>query len=112
MSGTDHLAPYLRLVALAETECALAQAGQFDQLDQLHAEWQALLRGLPLTPPAGAEPALRRALSLSQQAAGQLAASCAEVQRELGTVEHTRTVGRAYAPSAALPAARAIDTAA
>lgn len=112
MNRAEQLAPYQRLVELAETECALAQAGQFDQLDQLQAEWQELLSSLPRMPPAGAEPSLQRALVLSQQAAAQLIKACAEVQRELGSVEHTRAVGRAYTPPTATPAARSIDTAA
>lgn len=105
------LAPYQRLVELAETEVALVQAGHFDELGRLQADW-AETRGLLRTPPpVAAEPLLRRALALSAQAEADLKAGMAEIQRELGQVGHTRTVGRAYA-GAPTPQRSAIDTAA
>lgn len=105
------LAPYRRLVEIAETECALVQAGHYDELGRLQADW-AETRGLLRTPPpVTAEPLLRRALALSAQAEAELRAGMDEIQRELGQVGRTRTVGRAYAGAPA-PQRGAIDTAA
>lgn len=112
MQATDSLAPYRRLVELAETECAIVQAGHMDELAALHAEWDIARRLLPAAPPRAAEPLLRRALTLASQSELGLQAHRVRLQRELGEVDHSRAVGRAYAPASAAGAVRSIDTAA
>lgn len=105
------LTPYHRLVELAETECALVQAGHFDELGRIQADWAEARGLLPSPPPVAAEPLLRRALALSAQAETELRSGMTEIQRELGQVGKSRTVGRAYAGAPAAPRA-SIDTAA
>ncbi|MBJ7470435.1 MAG: hypothetical protein JHD16_04005 [Solirubrobacteraceae bacterium] len=112
MLQLDALTPYRRLVDLAETECALVQAGHFDELGRLQAEWAEARGLLPSKPPIGAEPLLRRALALAAQSEAELRAGMAEIQRELGQVGRSRSVGRAYSPAAGGPVQGRIDTAA
>lgn len=112
MLTADPLAPYRRLVELAETECALVQAGHLDELNGLQAEWDATRRLLPAVPPRAAGPLLTRALTLASQSELGLQAHRVRLQRELGEVDHSRAVGRAYAPASAAGAVRSIDTAA
>lgn len=112
MLPADHLAPYRRLVEIAETEIALIQAGHYDEAMRLTADWAEARGLLPSKPPREAEPLLRRALALTAQTDQSLKAGMAELQREMGSVGQTRTVGRAYSPSAAAPPASRIDTAA
>ena len=108
----DALTPYRHLVQLAETECALVQAGHLDELDRVQAEWAEARGLLPSRPPRDAAPLLRRALALAAQSERDLARGMTEIQRELGQVGQTRTVGRAYAPAASAPPTSRIDYAA
>ncbi len=96
MPGGDHLTPYRRLVELAETECALLQAGHVDELDALQIEWSTLMADLPPTPPVDAGDLLRRAIALSAQTERDLRTGMTELQREMGEAGRTRAVGRAY----------------
>ena len=68
-AAVQRLADYQALVDLAECECALVQAGRVDELPELQAEWRSRLAVLEQPPPDGAEPLLRRALSVSEQSA-------------------------------------------
>ena len=111
-AAADPLAAYHRLVELAETECALSQAGHADELTALQVEWADAMDALPAVPLAGAKPLLRRALALSAQAQLALTAGMSELQRELGQAGRSRAVGRAYTPAASGPAASSIDMAA
>ncbi len=111
MFAPDALTPYRRLVELAETECALVQAGHFDELGRVQADWAEARGLLPRRPPVGAEPLLRRALALAAQTELDLRSGMTEIQRELGQVGQSRTLGRAYAPTSA-PLRGRIDTAA
>ena len=112
MLSPDALTPYRRLVELAETECALVQAGHYDELGRVQADWAEARGLLPSRPPIGAEPLLRRALALAAQTEADLRSGMTEIQRELGQVGRSRSVGRAYAPAAAAPPQGRIDTAA
>lgn len=112
MLPPDALTPYRRLVELAETECALVQAGHYDELGTVQAEWAEARGLLPSRPPVEAEPLLRRALALAAQSETELRSGMAELQKELGDVGRSRTVGRAYAPAASAPPASRVNYAA
>ncbi len=112
MHQPDALTPYRRLVELAETECALVQAGHLDELGRVQADWAEARGLLPTRPPVGAEPLLRRAMALTAQTEADLRSGMLLIQRELGDVGRSRTVGRAYAPAPSAPPAARIDTAA
>ena len=96
MMDPAHLAPYYRLVELAETECALLSAGRIDEVDALQLEWSILMGELPATPPPEAADLLRRAIALSAQAERDLRSGMVDLQREMGEAGRTRAVGRAY----------------
>ncbi|MDO9353735.1 MAG: hypothetical protein Q7T55_08565 [Solirubrobacteraceae bacterium] len=119
MQVVDHLTPYRRLVELAETECALLQAGHLDEVEVLQFEWADLMGTLPAVPPRDAGDLLRRAVALSAQAQQDYRSVMADLQREMGEAGRTRAVGRAYGGGsyggsayAAPGAAGRIDTAA
>lgn len=112
MPPTDHLAPYRRLVEIAETEIALLQAGHYDEVTRLSAEWAEARGLLPSKPPRDAEPLLRRALALTAQYDAGVRNGMLEIQRELGQVGQSRSLGRAYSPAAADAPVSRIDTAA
>jgi hypothetical protein len=96
MQVVDHLTPYRRLVELAETECALLQAGHLDEVEALQGEWAELMGTLPPTPPRDAGDLLRRAIALSAQAQQDFRSAMTDLQREMGEAGRTRAVGRAY----------------
>lgn len=113
MTPPDSLTAYRQLVEIAETQCALVQAGHLDELPTIQAEWDAVASALPAAPPAAAEPLLRRAVALVGQAETGLKAFGADLQRQMGKVGESRAVGRAYAPAGyGAPRAGSIDTAA
>ena len=99
--AADQLAPYQRLVEVAETELALVTAGHWEELARVHDTWAQALSVLPAQPPREAEPLLRRALALSQQTEQRIAVARDGVLRELNGVGEKRAAGRAYAPAAA-----------
>ncbi|MFT4034430.1 MAG: hypothetical protein QM679_02515 [Patulibacter sp.] len=103
-AAAETLAAYEAVVTLAETELALVAAGHWDELERVRAAWDQALAALPPRPPAEAEPLLRRALALAEQAEALIADAREGVLRELGGVGRQRAVGRAYSPSAAVPA--------
>jgi hypothetical protein len=103
------LLPYVRLLDVAESECALAQAGHFDELARMNEERLAALADLPDRAPAEAEDAIRRALALSQQTEASLAAERDRLARELEDAGQRRVVGRAYVPATGGPAVSVVD---
>lgn len=111
--SADALLPYRQLVELAESQCALVQAGHVDELPALQAEWSAIADRLPAAAPAGSGPLLRRASALVAQAEAGLVTFGRELQREMGQVGDSRALGRAYAPAGyGAQRAGSIDTAA
>lgn len=107
--GARPPAAYVRLGELAESELALVTAGHFDQLEELWEEREKLLASLPAVPPQSAEPFLRRAVALSDEAQAAIRAAQSEIARELGSVGQSRAVGRAYAPPTGEPEPRSLD---
>jgi hypothetical protein len=108
----DRLAPYRELVEIAQNECAMVQAGHIDELGRIQDDWNAVLRTLPANPPADAEALIRHALALTAQTELAIQAGLIKLQQEMGEVDRTRAVGRAYSPAAAMVERHQVDTAA
>jgi hypothetical protein len=87
------------LVALAEEGCALAAAGQLEDLAGQQGAWEAAVVALRAhgEPTHEVEALLDRALSLQGEQAAILAAARSEVAAELGRLRRTRTGARGYA---------------
>ncbi|MBB4661014.1 hypothetical protein [Conexibacter arvalis] len=95
----SELEPYEALAALAERELVLVRGEQLPTLEELDAllrERDALVEALPAEPPAGARPALARAMALQEQTTAELGRRAAEVRRSIGDVELGRRVARGY----------------
>jgi hypothetical protein len=93
------LAPYERLVELAERELALVSAFDVSCIGELVALQQArttLATGLPLQPPAAAGPALERAAALQQRTTAALVLLRAELGQRLGELDRARRAANGY----------------
>jgi len=112
VTSDPSLARYARLVELGEAQCGCIAAGHLEELQDVQFEWAAVAALLPQTPPPAAEPLLRRALALSQQAERAAREAQARIGRELSGVDHSRRAGRAYRPADAGPPAHRVDAAA
>ncbi len=78
----------------------------------MQAEWDAIVAALVPVPPPAAEPLLRRALALAGQAEQTILVAQRALQVELGSVDKSRAVGRAYSPAAATGPTRSVDASA
>jgi hypothetical protein len=100
--------PWAELVALAERELQLAQAGHWDEVAELSTERQR--RSLALgQAPRSARPSLERLDRLQAQIRVSLATAHAFASRELGEIRRGRTAIRAYGASLA-PAPPRVDS--
>jgi len=95
------LAAYDRLAELAEAELAACEAERPEDLADLYAEAETLRASLPSSPPAEAEPALRRAAAAQERIGLLLAARLAERDDDLQRVHRAREAAHAYATTAA-----------
>ncbi len=94
---------YTRLVELANREYELVMQDDFEGLERLYAERQALIARLPNAAPESAKPALvecariqARTTAALQQARTRVAAEMAETQRGRATAEgYSRASGSA-----------------
>jgi hypothetical protein len=100
--------PWGELVALAEREHELAQAGRWDEVAELSAERLRRSHALGQAPES-ARPALERLDRLQAQIRVSLATAHAFASRELGEVRRGRTAVRGYAASLA-PAPSRVDS--
>jgi hypothetical protein len=94
------LAPYERLADLAEAELAACEADRPEDLTDLYAEAEAIRASLPDSPPAAAEPPLRRAAAAQERIAQLLGARLAERDGDLRRVHRAREAAHAYATTA------------
>ncbi len=101
------LAPYERLVALAERETTLVGSQAWEDLALLAGERQAILATLPPAPPAEARHLLERLAGIQALVTAALAGARAETARELGTLGRGRGAVRGYAASTGHAAPRA-----
>jgi hypothetical protein len=99
------LAPYERLLALAEREAALVGAGALGDLPALAAEREATVAGLPATPPRAAGALLSQLAGMQGLATAALAAGRVEAGRELGSLRRGRGAVHGYAASVSQTAA-------
>ena len=100
--------PWSELVALAEREHELAQAGQWDEVAELSGE--RLRRSLALgQAPAAARPALERLARLQSEIDVALQLAHASAAQELAGVRRGRTAVRGYGASLA-PAPSRVDS--
>lgn len=87
---------YQRLVALAEHELALVDAGRWTELPAAMDERIALAATLPLAPPADARDDLTRAAGLQKQIESRLRVGRSLAARELGELTRGRSAMRGY----------------
>lgn len=95
------LAPYERLVGLAQLEAGLVASQAWEDLERLASDRQAILATLPHTPPAEAAPVLERLAGIQGVVTAALAAARAETATELRTLGRGRGAVRGYAASTA-----------
>ena len=95
------LAPYERLVALAEREASLVGSEAWEDLAALASERQAVLATLPQTPPREAGPMLERLAGCQALVTAALATARASTATELRTLGRGRGAVRGYAASTA-----------
>jgi hypothetical protein len=89
---------YDALADIAQRELELVSAGAVERLPELRAERNALVAGLPETPPSTARPALERAAALQSRITEALEERLKETGAELRRLTHGRTAVRGYAP--------------
>jgi hypothetical protein len=102
------IAPYERLLALAEREAALVAAEAWDDLAAVAAERAALIARLPAVPPRAARPVLERLSGVQQLLVAALATARAQTAAEIGRLGRGRGAMQGYAVSAGRPAEAAI----
>jgi hypothetical protein len=91
---------YERLADLAAAELAACEAERPEDLADPYAEAEAIRASLPSTPPAEAEPALRRAAAAQERIGQLLGARLAERGGDLQRVHRAREAAHAYATTA------------
>ena len=94
--------PWQDLLARAERELALAQAGRWEELAGASAERTRLVATLPAPIPA-VLPLLERLALVQEQLTALLSAAREQTARELGTLNRGRGAVRGYAPVAGAP---------
>jgi hypothetical protein len=87
---------YERLVALGEKELELVRTGDYEALEQLGAEREALVATLPTHPPVEARAALQRAAALQSQTEGLLTGMVAIGRQQLVRLNRGHTALGAY----------------
>ena len=93
------MTPYDALAELAERELELVGAGAVDELPELRARRDALVAGLPPSPPAAARPSLERAVAIQNRVTIALAERLRDSGLELRRLSHGRTAMAGYAPA-------------
>ena len=100
-AGRGLIAAYERLADLGELELELVRTGQYEALDQLGAEREALVATLPTHPPVESRAALQRAATLQSQTEGLLIGMVAIGRQQLVRLNRGRQAAGAYAPPVA-----------
>jgi hypothetical protein len=91
---------YRRLAEVARRQSALVEAGRFEELAAVAAEWDALVARLPEQAPAAARPLLEESSRLVASASATLAAGLADTRRQLGQLGQGRRAVAGYAAGA------------
>jgi hypothetical protein len=93
------LGPYEQLLALAERERDLVQAGRAEELEEVMAARAAVVAELPVRPPREAAELLARALAVQEETCTRLEHDLGSVRAELGRLGRGRGAVRGYTPA-------------
>ena len=99
------------LLALAERQLALADAGRWDDLLAAMEQFGHRAAALPGVAPASAAPALRRAAEIVAQVETRVRAGRLDCARELGRLQRGRGAVRSYGGTALAPGSQVDGTA-
>jgi hypothetical protein len=91
-------APYDELVALIESELALARDARYEELARCAATRAEFVKRLPATPPAAARESLQRALALQQQLSDEAQRGRQALLAAASELERAGRAARGYAP--------------
>ena len=94
--GNGLTEPYQRLLTLARLEHELALQGDFDGLERLDAERQAIVANLPDKPPAAVRAVLLEMAELQEATTAVLSEARSKVAAELGGLERREETARGY----------------
>ena len=89
--------PYEALARSLERELELIGDGALEELTALHADREALLKGLPAVPPADARPALQRAVLMNKRVEIEIMRRREALLLESANVERVGRTARGYA---------------
>jgi len=91
-------APYEALARMIERELELVEAGDYEALDKLNSEREALISTLPEAPPASARPALQRAALMNKRVEIEIVRLREALLLEFANVERAVRTARGYSP--------------
>jgi hypothetical protein len=97
------LAPYEAIIAHAELELELAGNGDLERLASLDGQWQALIDGLPASPPRAAGPVLERARLLHERTRIELLRLRDALMSEVATASTAKRTAAGYGGAAPPP---------
>lgn len=104
MSSVEHdnperqTAPYEALARMIERELELICSRDYDAMDALKAERDALIASLPQTPPAAARPALQRAALMNKRLEIEILRLRDALLLDAANVERVGRTARGYSP--------------
>jgi hypothetical protein len=104
MSSAEHssqqpqTAPYEALARMIERELELICTRDYDALEKLKAEREALIASLPATPPACARPALQRAALMNKRLEIEILRLREALLLDAANVERVGRTARGYSP--------------
>ena len=104
-------AAYQELLAVAERQLALAEAGRWNELPAAMEEFARRAASLPVVAPPSASDALRRAADLVTRVDERLRTGRRECARELSRLHRGRGAVRSYGAGALNPGGRVDGTA-
>ena len=104
MSSAEHssqqpqTAPYEALARMIERELELICSRDYDALEKLKSEREALIASLPATPPASARPALQRAALMNKRLEIEILRLREALLLDAANVERVGRTARGYSP--------------
>ena len=104
MSSAEHgtqqaqTAPYEALARMIERELELTCTRDYEALESLKAEREALIASLPATPPASALPALQRAALMNKRVEIEILRVREALLLDAANVERVGRMARGYSP--------------
>jgi len=101
MSGTPAREPYEQLLELAHQELEFARQGRYDALADIRARREAIIDGLPATPPPEARSTIELALLTQERVTIELLRGREQMLLALRRIALARQVARGYQRSIA-----------